>query len=132
MLEVKFWRGNRATYNQLGSEGKIDYATRYTVIETDGTISEYFGFKHISEKSGLLYPVKDIVETLPDTLNVGDRYLVGSENEYYVVEISSDAEKSSIIPLGKYSVRVESKGMKEYYIQDGALTCTNVIDCGTY
>lgn len=132
VLKVKFWRGTRALYNSLGEEGKLDYATRYTVIESDGTRSEYFGAKPITEKSGLLYPVKSIVDTLPSTLNVGDRYLVGSGSEYYVVEIAADMSQSTITPLGKYSVKVEDKNMNEYFMYNNQLTCSNIIDCGTF
>ncbi len=39
---------------------------------------------------------------------------------------------SEITPLGKYSVKVESKGMREYYMRDGELVCETNIDCGTF
>lgn len=141
---VKFWRGTRQAYNQLVQSGLADYWTRYAVIEDDGRRSEYFGVIPVTLTTGQLYPVDDVVETLPSTLNDGDRYLVGHDAtgstpaEYYVVEIhtgpnNSLSETTIINPLGDMSVRIKSRNMWSYQIIDGVLySYDEIIDCGSY
>ena len=139
---VKFWRGSRAAYNALGSSSKLDYWTRYTVTEPDGSRTEYFGSKPIDSKNGELMPVIDILPTLPSSLNVGDRYLIGHDAtgstpaEYYIVEIAADLSESTINPFGNRSVRVINRDLKAYVLVDGAITTydqiATVIDCGTF
>ena len=80
---IKFWRGTREAYNAIVSANAVDFWTRYTVKEKDGRRVEYFGTHPIQEATGELYPVKDVVETLPSDLKQGDRYLVGNEDDGY-------------------------------------------------
>lgn len=131
---VKFWRGSRESYDALVKAGKADFWTRYSVKEADGRRNEYFGTQPVSPATGELYPVKDIVASLPTSLNTGDRYLVGDDaNGYYVVEIAADLSQSVIKPLGELSVRVESHNYYRYQYVNGKLTTyDNGIDCGTY
>ena len=142
---VKFWRGSRQDYNTLGTQGKLDFWTRYSVKETDGRRTEYFGSKPVMEPSGELYPVLDIVTSVPQTVHVGDRYLVGhdatydsggtkvADAEYYVVDIAADLTQSQISTLGKHCVRVASKHFWSYQIVNGELiSYDQVIDSGTY
>lgn len=132
---IKFWRGKRSTYDALVKDKKADFWTRYTVLEEDGRRTEYFGTKPVQEATGELYPVKDVVATLPSDLKAGDRYLVGPETDggYYVVEIAADASQSVIKPLGELSVRVAANNYYRYQMVNGKLTTyDNGIDCGTY
>lgn len=130
---VNFWRGTRSAYNAIGLEGKLDYWTRYTVNEPDGRRTEYFGATPVTQVTGELSPVIDIVETLPATLNIGDRYLVGAGSEYYIVEIAANRSLSSVSPIGDLSVRVKSKNYWRYQVVDGTLqTIDGIIDCGTF
>ena len=141
---IKFWRGTRESYNSLVRSGTTDYWTRYAVTEPDGRRTEYFGTVPVTLTTGQLFPVDDVVSSLPATLNDGDRYLVGhdangnSQAEYYVVEIhtgpnGSLAETTIINPLGDMSVRVKSRHMWAYQIVDGVLySYDEIIDCGSY
>ena len=132
---IKFWRGTREAYNAIVSTpGAVDFWTRYTVKEKDGRRVEYFGTHPIQEATGELYPVKDVVETLPSDLKQGDRYLVGNDaNGYYVVEIAANQAQSKIEPLGELSVRVASDNYYRYqYVNGKLITYDNGIDCGTY
>ena len=90
---VKKWRGTREAYNVIANANLLNYWTRYSVKEVNGTWTEYYGSNQISSPSGQLLPVLDIVSELPTTLNPGDRYLVGLDEsegraaEYYIVTI---------------------------------------------
>lgn len=141
---VRFWRGTRDSYNSLVRDGITNYWTRYTVAEDDGRRTEYFGTTPVTLTTGQLYPVDDIVSSLPNTLTDGDRYLVGhdasgdTEAEYYVVEIhtgpNNTLSSTTIInPLGSMSVRVKSRNLFNYQIIDGKLrSYEECFDCGSY
>lgn len=131
---IKIWRGTREAYNAIVSANAADFWTRYTVKEKDGRRVEYFGTQPVQEATGELYPVKDVVETLPSDLKQGDRYLVGNDtNGYYVVEIAANQAQSKINPLGELSVRVASDNYYRYqYVNGKLITYDNGIDCGTY
>ena len=94
---VKKWRGTREAYNRIANASMLNYWTRYSVKEVDGSWTEYYGSNLISSPSGQLLPVLDIVSELPTTLNPGDRYLVGidatetSTAEYYIVTVDIDS-----------------------------------------
>lgn len=140
------WRGYRATYNDLAANGQLDHWKLYSVINTDGTRSLYWGAQPATVATGQLAPVIDVLAELPSTLSVGDRYVIGRDGtfdengalltaaEYYVVEINSDMSRSSINPLGDFSVRVKNRGMKEFMLVDNKLITydTRTIDCGEY
>ena len=128
--QVKFWRGSRNAYNDLEF---YDFWTRYSVRESNGSYTEYFGTNCITPTPGQLLPVKSIVASLPSVLNPGDRYLVGSGSTYYIVEIHSDIAQSKIEPLGNFSVRVEDRNMMEYQLINGKLESYDEgVDCGTF
>jgi hypothetical protein len=152
---VKFWRGSRAAYNALGS---WDYWTRYSVYEGDANGNhiagepyvEYYGTTCITPVAGQLLPVKTICTTLPETLELGDRFLVGYDSytigdttvqgEYYIIEIGpimnadgvSYRKASMIKPFAKQSVRVADRGMKEYMFINGKLVSLDDVDCGEF
>ena len=137
--KIKFWRGTRESYNKIQSP---DFWTRYSVKEPNGIWREYYGTNLISIQTGTIAPVLDLVTELPKQVNPGDRYLletkVNGELVYQVYEFSPfqvDGEyqlSEKITDLGDFSVKIKSKGMKEYMVVDGKLKTYNDIDCGTY
>lgn len=147
---IKFWRGSAEAYNLLAESNKLDYWTRYSVKIVDsktGAVSwkEYYGDNLITEPTGQLLPVIDIVPTLPTTLNPGDRYLVGidateqNDAEYYIVEVGVYMGDSGYVTTTKtktfeegISVRVKNKGFKSYVLVDGEIVTYDEVDCGTY
>lgn len=148
---IRQWRGTAESYNFLMKAGALDYWTRYSVKYVDsetGAISwkEYYGDNLITETPGQLLPVIDIVAALPNTLNPGDRYLVGrdatdtSTANYYIVEVGVYMEdgsgyqkttKTKTFEEG-ISVRVKNKGYKSYLLVNGEMTTYDEVDCGTY
>ena len=143
---VRHWRGTRNTYNLIAKTNLLDYWTRYSVKEVDGSWSEYYGKNLISCQSGQFLPVIDIVTTLPEVLNPGDRYLVGVDMtnttpaEYYIVTIDVDESAESGISArteefrnnGGLSVRVINKKSMAYQLVDGYLITYDQVDGGIY
>ena len=143
---VKFWRGTRESYNIIANGGGLDYWTRYSVKEVDGSRSEYFGENLISCPSGQFLPVLDIVSTLPNNLNPGDRYIVGQDAindtpaEYYIVTVDVDAESANGISArtellknnSGMSVRVINRKSMAYQLVDGELITYDQVDGGTF
>ena len=145
---VKFWRGKRESYEFLKGLSFLDPWTRYSVEDPDGTITEYFGENQITQPSGQLFPVNDIVEELPDVLYPGERYLVGHDSidgapaKYSVVVVSAklDEEDPTKYKINtqiedfdyKYGVRVLSHGLKNFVLVDGKLKTYDDVDCGTF
>ena len=144
--KVRFWRGTRENYNFLAKSKQLDYWMRYSVKEIDGTWTEYYGSNQISCPSGQILPVIDIVEKLPNSLNPGDRYLVGvdkSENnpsEYYIVTADIDTSNNNTISVridnflnnSGLSVRVINKKSMAYQLVDGYITTYDLVDGGTF
>lgn len=140
---VKFWRGTRAKYNALGT---WDYWTEYNVKEENGTWTKYYGTKEVTGDYGELAPVESIItvsefeDLSEDKKKQGSRWLVGSGNDYYIVEfgpkdkVGKIGETTRIEPLGNYSVRVNDQGLKAYQLVDGELYTydRDIIDCGKY
>lgn len=143
---VKNWRGSRASYNILAKAGRLDYWTRYSVKDTNGVWTEYYGDNQITSPSGQLLPVLDIVATLPSSLNPGDRYLVGKDGseaspaEYYIVTIYVDNEQPNGIngntePFTNnsgMSVRVINQGSMAYQLVDNILLTYDKVDGGCF
>ena len=136
---VRFWRGTLESYNTLKNLGALDYWTRYSVKVPSGTgfvWKEFFGDNPLSEESGQLLPVIDIVEKLPTTLNPGDRYWVTSNGENYIVEITVGPENvldGRIIELKEgISVRVKSRDYMAYVLVDALPKTYDEVDCGEY
>lgn len=143
---VKKWRGTRNSYNIIAKANLLDYWTRYSVKEVDGSWTEYYGTNLISCPSGQFLPVLDIVETLPSTLNPGDRYIVGADAtdttpaEYYIVTIDVDttsengisARTEAIKNNGGMSVRVINKKSMAYQLVDSKLITYDQVDGGSY
>lgn len=144
--KVRFWRGTRENYNFLAKAKQLDYWMRYSVKEIDGTWTEYYGSNQISCPSGQILPVIDIVEKLPNSLNPGDRYLVGvdkTENnpsEYYIVTVDIDTSNNNTMSVridnflnnSGLSVRVINKKSMAYQLVDGYITTYDLVDGGTF
>lgn len=143
---VKQWRGSRNAYNTISKANLLNYWTRYSVKEPNGTWTEYYGSNMISCPSGQLLPVIDIVDRLPSMLNPGDRYLVGRDAtdntnaEYYIVTIDVDIEAENNLSArtedfinnsGK-SVRVINRKSMAYQLVDGEIITYDAVNGGTY
>lgn len=137
---VKHWRGTRETYNKMAKNNILDYWTRYSVKELDGTWTEYYGKNQITAPSGQFLPVLDIVQVLPSILNPGDRYLVGSGSEYYIVTVDIDttepnqltAHTESFKNNGGMSVRVINRKSMAYQLVDGEMVTYDQVNGGDY
>lgn len=143
---VRKWRGTRASYNMIAKAGILDYWTRYSVKEVNGSWTEYYGSNQISCPSGQYLPVLDIVQVLPTQLNPGDRYLVGrdatesEQAEYYIVIIDVDnnsdnglsARTEAFVNNSGMSVRVINKKSMAYQLVDGCITTYDMVDGGSY
>jgi hypothetical protein len=143
---VKFWRGTRESYNNIKNANLLNYWTRYSVKESNGTWTEYYGDNMISCPSGQILPVLDIVKNLPSVLNPGDRYLVGKDAtditnaEYYIVIIDIDsttnnrlsARTEPFINNSGMSVRVINRKSMAYQLVDGNIVTYDNVDGGEY
>lgn len=140
---VKHWRGSRASYNYLRDVSALDPWMRYSVVNEDGSISEYFGENKIYQETGQLIPVSAIVTTAPQPEDAEpyDRYLVGDdENGYKIIEYTPRPLANGGYELvtdemdfdWKYGVRVKSMGLKNYIYVDGHLVTYDDVDCGIF
>lgn len=143
---VRFWRGNVESYNLIAKAGLLDYWTRYSVKQSDGSWKEYYGDNLITEPTGQLLPVIDIVATLPSVLNPGDRYLVGRDAtetesaEYYIVEVGVEKnDGTGYVETTKVkefkegiSVRVKNRSYKSYVLADGEVLTYDEVNGGRY
>lgn len=143
---VKKWRGTRESYNRIANAGILDYWTRYSVKEVDGTWTEYYGANLISSPSGQFLPVLDIVSSLPLALNPGDRYLVGVDAtnvapaEYYIVTVDVDTSASNNLSVhtepfknnSGMSIRVINRASMAYQLVDGEIITYDMVDGGNY
>lgn len=143
--KVKFWRGTRQSYNAILKAGLVDYWTRYSVKEPDGSWCEYFGGNVINVPTGQILPVNDVIEKLEDikVFRIGDRYLVGHDGDeiipadykIYTIQLSEDQSGLSLETMvfsDKYTVRIKSKGMKAYTLVDSKLITYDEVDGGTF
>lgn len=143
---VKKWRGTRDSYNIIKKAGLLDYWTRYSVKDANGTWTEYYGSNQITSPSGQFLPVLDIVQSLPTVLYPGDRYIVGrdatnnSDAEYYIVTIDVDVSTDNQLtyklePMannGGMSVRVIRRKSMAYQLVDGEMITYDMVDGGCY
>lgn len=140
---VRFWRGTVESYNLLKKAGALNYWTRYSVkYENDGLVTwkEFYGDNPLTEDTGQLLPVIDIVQDLPSELNPGDRYWVskGDVNVITTIEIGKDKDgvatlsSRNLVLKEGISVRVKNRGYKSYLVLNGKLITYDEIDCGTY
>lgn len=143
---VKNWRGSRNSYNIIAKANLLDYWTRYSVKEVDGSWTEYYGKNMISCPSGQFLPVLDILTVLPLELNPGDRYIVGQDAindtpaEYYIVTVDVDTESANGISArtellknnSGMSVRVINRKSMAYQLVDGELITYDQVDGGTF
>ena len=143
---VRKWRGTRDSYNVIKNAGLLDYWTRYSVKDANGTWTEYYGSNQITSPSGQFLPVLDIVQSLPTVLYPGDRYIVGrdttnnSDAEYYIVTIDVDVSTDNQLtyklePMtnnGGMSVRVIRRKSMAYQLVDGEMITYDMVDGGCY
>lgn len=64
---VKIWRGTREAYDAINPK---DFYTRYSVRDTNGVYSEYYGTHKITVETGQVAPVIDIISNLSEVSNV--------------------------------------------------------------
>ena len=142
---VRFWRGTAESYELLKKAGALNYWTRYSVKYTSEggivTWKEFYGDNPLTEETGQLLPVIDIVTQLPSTLNPGDRYWVSAEGENYIIttiEVGKDKDgeatlsSRNLVLKEGISVRVKNKDYKSYVLINGNYITYDEIDCGTY
>jgi hypothetical protein len=139
---VRNWRGARSSYEFLKSVNRLDPWTRYCVVETDGSISEYYGENLVVREAGQLLPVNAILSGMPSTNDVNpyDRFLVGEDGTgYEIVEFFPKATSDGTELVSesfdfdeKYGVRVKSQGLKNFVYVDGVLKTYDDVDCGLF
>lgn len=141
---VRFWRGTAESYETLKKAGALNYWTRYSVkYENNGLIKwkEFYGDNPLTEETGQLLPVIDIVQKLPLVLNPGDRYWVSTQGINIIVEISVNKDLSDgSISLSSHnleleegvSLRVKNRGYKSYLVINGEPVTYDEVNCGTY
>lgn len=138
--KVRNWRGTRAHYELLVQNSAVTPWTRYVVIDTinkKDVITEYYGENQVTEATGQLLPVNDIIRNISDiTPHPYDRYLVGADGQgYQIYEYVIDGEfhKWLIKPFdNRYGVRVISKGLKNYVYVNNTLKTYDDVDCGDF
>ena len=138
--KVRNWRGTRANYELLVQNSAVTPWTRYVVIDTINekeVITEYYGENQVTEATGQLLPVKDIIGSISDITPLPyDRYLVGADGKgYQIYEYVIDGEfnKWLIKPFdNRYGVRVISKGLKNYVYVNNTLKTYDDVDCGDF
>lgn len=138
--KVRNWRGSRANYEMLVDNNAVSPWTRYVVIDVINgkeVITEYYGNNQVSDATGQLLPVKNVITSISDiTPNPYDRYLVGSDGKGYQVYeyvIDGDYHKWLIKPFDyRYGVRIIEKGLKNYVYLNGVLKTYDDVDCGEF
>lgn len=140
---VRFWRGTAEAYELLKKAGALNYWTRYSVKYENGglvTWKEFYGDNPLTEETGQLLPVIDIVQSLPTVLNPGDRYWVSTRGINLITTIDVGKDENGVAALSSrslelkegMSVRVKNKGYKSYVVLNGEYVTYDEIDCGTY
>lgn len=139
---VRNWRGVRDSYEFLKSVNRLDPWTRYCVIESGGTISEYYGQNRISQETGQLLPVNTVLSGMPSVneVNPYDRFLVGQDGvgykvvEYYPkISLTGASLVYEELPFDdRYGVRVRDCGLKNFVYIDGKLKTYDDVDCGIF
>lgn len=140
---VRFWRGTAESYELLKKAGALNYWTRYSVkYENGGSVTwkEFYGDNPLTEETGQLLPVIDIVQKLPSVLNPGDRYWVHDSGYDIIttIEVGKDEDgkaklsSRNLVLKEGISVRVKNKGYKSYVLINGNYITYDEIDCGTY
>ena len=141
---VRFWRGTVESYEKIKKAGALNYWTRYSVKYTSegGSVTwkEFYGDNPLTEETGQLLPVIDIVQTLPSVLNPGDRYWVSKFgfNIITTIDVGKDSNGEAMLSSRSLelkegiSVRVKNRGYKSYLVSNGDIITYDEIDCGTY
>lgn len=132
------WRGTRENYEFLSKLNQLDQWTRYSVIEPDKTITEYFGSNLINEPTGQFLPVKSVIESV-DNIEPApyDRYLVGTDNNgYNIYTYQPDSDGGLTLHVKEFktgmSVRVQDRYFKNYVLTEGRLLTYDDVNCGTF
>ena len=132
------WRGSRANYEFLVRQNSTDAWTRYSVIESDSTITEYFGTNQITETAGQILPVNSVVASIGEVSpNPYDRYLVGSdESGYQIYEYYLDSTSALNVHTKPFDermgVRVKDRNMMNFVYVDNKLVTYDEVDCGDF
>lgn len=139
---VKKWRGSRSNYNLLKSTNMIDPWTIYYVVDTIGNetkVVEYFGTNIVSQPTGQVLAVNDVLASLPSSgINPYDRYLVGDDaNGYKIYEYTpiSGTNELSVSEMNfdwRYGVRILSRNLKNYVYYNSHLITYDDVDCGMF
>ena len=136
---VRHWRGKRTDYEFLASRGALDSWTRYSVIDEDKTITEYFGGNQIFYQTGQLLPVNTIVGSVNEITDPKpyDRFLVGTDETGYIVhEYFLDSGNNLTMrtqPFDeRFGVRVKDRWLMNFVYADGKLVTYDEIDCGHF
>lgn len=138
--KVRNWKGSRANYEMLVSNNAVSPWTRYVVIDNingQDIITEYYGNNQVTEATGQLLPVKNIINSISEiTPQPYDRYLVGSNGigyNIYEYIISGESHRWVIKPFDyRYGVRIIEKGLKNYVYVNGILRTYDDVDCGEF
>lgn len=136
--KVRHWRGNRVSYEFLLKQNALDPWTRYSVIEPDKSITEYFGNNIITEPTGQILPVDSLVSSIDEITPLPyGRYLVGSDEtgyKVYTAYIDEEANVSFSIKdfTDKFGVRIRDRGNKNYVLDGTHLVTYDDVDCGDF
>lgn len=132
------WRGSRANYEFLVRQNSTDAWTRYSVIETDSTITEYFGTNQITEIAGQILPVNSVISSISEVSpQPYDRYLVGTdETGYQIYEYYLDSSTALNVHTKPFDdrmgVRVKDRNMMNFVYVDNHLVTYDEVNCGDF
>lgn len=136
------WKGSRASYNFLKDYGALDPWTLYYVIDVannKSAITEYFGTNVVSQPSGQILAVNDLLPSLPSSgVNPYDRFLVGNDAngykiyEYTPIKGTNELEVNEIDFDWRFGVRILSRGLKNYVYYNNRLITYDDVDCGEF
>lgn len=140
---IRKWLGDRASYDFLLAHKALDSWMKYTVMEPDGRITEYYGDNQITNNTGQLLPVISIEASISDIdeskRTPGTRYLVGPESDgaYYIYEYILNGENNAVTEKktlfdDRFGVRVKSDELRNYVLYNGELITYDRFDAGMY
>lgn len=133
-----FRQYKKAEFDKLSNAEKIGTISFVRDFDELGNLhgtSIFFGTREYTMATGELLPVIDVVpsiDDIPESIKVGDRYLVGTDETGYKIVIFGKGEDKLEIELGKYCVRVEKRYSKNYQYVNGKLITYDDVDCGTF
>lgn len=135
---TRHWRGIRKDYEFLRNSNALSEWTRYSVIESDNSVTEYYGTHPITVHTGQLLPVDSIMKNAPSDPTPYSRYLVGNdESGYKIYEYHVQDKSNRLVPEitnfdDKYGVRVRDRGLMNFVYDSGRLVTYDEVDCGSF